>query len=335
MSNQLSAMLRAWHQNRDTTQWVLGTVYRTDGSAYRKAGAMMLINGHGQQFGLLSGGCLEADIIRNARKAMHTGKTVMLTYDGNDEDDLSFKLGVGCGGTVYIMLQPLSAQNDLGLSDLHAALTQRESGLYFQKIGAVEGYFEIGQNNDKITGQRPAHIENRHDGDWLVTTILPEPHILVVGGGIDARPVINIAHQMGWKTTLVDPRPANARAEHFPHADTILRKIDTSLACHVQDQKIDAVILMAHSISIDAAALAVLHSSPIKHLSALGPRHRFADVLNQAGLSRSDLAFEISSPAGLDIGGQLPESIALSMLSGIHSGLFKRLAAPALAQAAE
>ncbi|CAM3499741.1 XdhC family protein [Thalassospira profundimaris] len=331
MTNQLSAMLGTWQENRDSTEWVLGTVYRTEGSAYRKAGAMMLINGHGQQFGLLSGGCLEADITRNARRAMVTGKPVMLTYDGTDEDDLSFKLGVGCGGTVYIMLQPLGSANDLGLGDLYEALQKRQSGVYFQKIDAVEGYFETGA----LYGQRPAHIENREDGNWLVTPIQPEPHVLVVGGGLDARPVIGIAHQMGWQTTLVDPRPANARAEHFPIAGTILRKIDGDLATYVTDHKVDAVILMAHSVSIDAAALAVLCDAPIKHLSALGPRHRFRDVLNEAGISRNDLAFDISSPAGLDIGGQLPESIALSMLSGIHAALFKQSAAPALAQAAE
>lgn len=331
MSNQLSAMLDVWHANRDVTQWVLGTVYRTQGSAYRKAGAMMLINGHGQQFGLLSGGCLEADIIRNARKAMLTQKAVMLVYDGTDEDDLSFKLGVGCGGAVYIMLQPITATNDLGLSDLHHALQQREGGLYVQKIGDVVGHFRSGN----VSAPSPAHIETRADGEWLVTPICPEPHILVVGGGMDARPVINIAHEMGWKTTLVDPRAANARAEHFPRADTILRKIDDTLARHVTDQKIDAVILMAHSVAIDAGALAVLCNAPIRHLSALGPRHRFNDVLHHAGIHRADLAFDISSPAGLDIGGQLPESIALSMLSGIHAALYKQLAAPAMAQAAE
>jgi xanthine dehydrogenase accessory factor len=331
MTNQLSAMLDAWQQNRDNTEWVLGTVYRTEGSAYRKAGAMMLINGRGQQFGLLSGGCLEADIIRNARKAMHTGRPVMLTYDGNDEDDLSFKLGVGCGGTVYIMLQPITAENDLGLSDLRAALGKRNGGLYFQKINAVEGYFEAGP----VHGQRPAHIENREDGNWLVTPIQPEPHILIVGGGIDARPVVNIAHTMGWVTTLVDPRPANARIEHFRNAHTILRRIDRELDAYVRYHRVDAVILMAHSVSMDADALAAIYRSPIRHLSALGPRHRFADVLEHADLRETDLKFDVSSPAGLDIGGQLPESIALSMLSGIHNALFKQSAAPALAQAAE
>ncbi len=331
MSNQLSAMLRAWQEGKTDTEWVLGTVYRTEGSAYRKAGAMMLINGHGQQFGLLSGGCLEADIIRNARRAMVTGKTVMLVYDGNDEDDLSFRLGVGCGGKVFIMLQPLDPANDLGLSDLCDALAVRQSGLYFQKIGEVRGYFKRADH----TSQRTAYVENRPDGDWLVTPIVPEPHILIVGGGLDARPVVSIAHEMGWKTTLVDPRPANARPEHFPTADTILRQMDTTMVDYVAQHRVDAAILMSHSIDIDAKALLILKSSPLRHVSMLGPRHRFADVLERADLAEPALPFPVASPAGIDIGGQLPESIALSMLSGIHAALYKHCAAPALAQAAE
>lgn len=320
MSNQLGEMLDIWRSDRDATEWVLGTVYRTEGSSYRKAGAMMLINGRAQQFGLLSGGCLEADIIRNARRAMVTGKVVMLVYDGNDEDDLFFKLGVGCGGKVYIMLQPVTAQNDLGLGDLQAALATRQSGIYAQKIGAVAGYFEPGT----VKGHSPAHIESRSDGDWLITPIRPAPHILIVGGGIDARPVVGIAREMGWDVSLLDPRPANARPEHFPTVRKILRKVDPEISRYIANEKVDAVILMSHSIPIDGDALAAVQRSDIAHLSALGPRHRFAKVLDHAGLIESDLPFAVSSPAGLDIGGQLPESIALSILSGIHAALYRQ-----------
>lgn len=318
MSNQLSALLALWLQHRDETEWVLGTVYRTEGSAYSKAGTMMLINGKGQQFGLLSGGCIQADIARNARKAIVTGQTVMLVYDGSDEDDLSFRLGIGCGGTVYIMLQPVTTANDLDLSSLHAALSLRHSGFYRQKIGDVISRFEP----DHVSGQSASWIENHEDGDWLVTPVLPEPHILVVGGGVDARPVVNIALEMGWQVTLVDPRSANARREHFPPASNILRTIDHSLATYVQEKRIEAAILMAHSVTIDARALAILSHAPLRYLAALGPRHRFADILQHAGIRTSDLPFAIASPAGLPIGGRLPESIALSILAGVHSALF-------------
>ena len=65
---------------------------------------------------------------------MMTGRALELIYDGTDEDDLSFQLGIGCGGKVYIMLQPLTAENDLGLSTLYEALQARETGTYYQKL---------------------------------------------------------------------------------------------------------------------------------------------------------------------------------------------------------
>jgi xanthine/CO dehydrogenase XdhC/CoxF family maturation factor len=49
---------------------VLATVARTLGSTYRKAGAQMLIAGDGRAAGLLSGGCLEADLMERARAVL-------------------------------------------------------------------------------------------------------------------------------------------------------------------------------------------------------------------------------------------------------------------------
>ena len=52
----------------------------------------MLFNSLGQQFGLLSGGCLESDIQRYAKEVMASGQPTTICYDGSDEDDISFQL---------------------------------------------------------------------------------------------------------------------------------------------------------------------------------------------------------------------------------------------------
>jgi xanthine/CO dehydrogenase XdhC/CoxF family maturation factor len=317
MSNQLADMLAAWRASPPDLPWVLGTVFKTKGSAYRKAGAMMLVNGLGQQFGLLSGGCLESDIVRNARRVMHDGQPRTAVYDGSDEDDLSFQLGIGCGGTVHIMLQALTAENDLGLHDLADALARREPGCYYQQIGGERAYFRAGEPG---SGER-----SRIDDGWLITPICPEPHLLVVGGGVDARPLVQIAKTLGWRVSLADPRPANARAEHFPAADQILRDI-TALADYTATARVDAAVLMAHSIDIDSAGLRQLHASELRYLALLGPRHRYRKVLDCAGLGESELGCPISAPAGLPIGGQLPESIALSILAECHAVLHQQQA---------
>ena len=317
MSNQLSALLSAWQAGNEDTDWVLGTVYKTEGSAYRKAGAMMLINGFAQQFGLLSGGCLEADIVRNARKVMRSGEVSMLVYDGSDEDDWAYQLGIGCGGKIHIMLQPISNKNDLGLADMAAALKQRTSGVYHQKIGQANAYFECAKKSVSIKN----HIDRRRDGDWLVTAINPEPHLLIIGGGIDARPVVNIADELGWRITLVDPRPANARIEHFRNATNILREIDDGLSRYIREERVDAAIIMSHNIDIDAKGLRYCQNTFLRYVALLGPTHRFRQVLDRARLTAQQLTCPVSAPAGLDIGGQLPESIALSILAECHSVL--------------
>lgn len=323
MSNQLSALIAAWKKDPDQ-DWVLGTVYKTEGSAYRKAGAMMLINGLGQQFGLLSGGCLEADVIRHARMSMRDGQSRLLSYDGSDEDDWSFQLGIGCGGKVFIMLQPLSQENDLDLGKIAAVLEQRDSGIYHQKIGATQAYFEPeGHSN-----QTRSVIETREDGDWLVTVICPEPHLLVVGGGVDARPVVAIAGELGWRVTLVDPRSVNARAVYFPQADIILRKLDDGLRDYIRVQRVDAAVIMTHNLDLDARALLYCQGSDLKHVAVLGPRHRYIRVLKRASLSKQHLTFPVSAPAGLDIGGRLPESIALSILSECHAVIHRSQSLP-------
>jgi len=326
MSNHLNALLDAWRQGRDDTDWVLGTVYRTEGSAYRKAGALMLIDGYGRQFGLLSGGCLEADIQRHASRVMQTGQVAMLAYDGSDEDDWSYQLGIGCGGKVCIMLQPVRPDADLGLGAMAAALARRQGGRYHQKIGAAEAWFETCAVD---RGSR-SFVEPRDDGDWLVSPICPEPHLLVVGGGIDARPVVEIADRLGWRVTLADPRASHARADGFRAADCILRELGDGLRRYIREQKVDLAVVMTHNLDLDAEALRSCRNTGLAQVAVLGPRHRYRRVLALAGLDEAALGCPVSAPAGLDIGGQLPESIALSILAECHASLYHGRQLPAL-----
>ncbi|MBY4675038.1 XdhC family protein [Marinobacterium arenosum] len=331
MSNHLSQLLRHWYPQRDATQWVLGTVYRTEGPSYRKAGAMMLLNGLGQQFGMLSGGCLESDIQQHARRVMQTGKAATLCYDGSDEDDLSFQLGIGCGGTVYILLQPIHADNRyLQLDSVHHALTGRAAGSYYQRIptaaGEADSRFIAGADGQDRTDGRHGQLIREGDQQWLVSRIRPAPHLLVVGGGIDARPLVAIAAELGWQVCLWDPRPANGRREFFLGADSLLDGPAEQLADYCRRQTVDAAVLMAHNVALDAAALSALQQVPLRYLAMLGPANRRARVLQQAGLSETQLRQPLAGPAGLDLGGELPESIALAILAECHAALNKRSA---------
>lgn len=324
MAHQLKQLLEQWHARKDELGWALGVIYQAEGHSYRKPGALVLVNEAGEQFGLLSGGCLEADIRRNARKAIQTEQPVFKTYDGNDGYDISYQLG--CGGIVHILLQPLLPENKfLSLPELYGALIARQSGIYRLQIPAPK---QLGKSDFKISADvalnANATLKEEGNERWLHIPVAPEPHLLIAGGGIDAQPVVALAKLQGWTVTLWDSRPAFARAEHFKQVDTRLGSSAESLPEYCKEANVDAAVVMSHNLQLDADVLQALQSTPLDYLALLGPMHRKAQVLELAGLASAPDCWPLSSPAGFDIGGELPQSIALSIIAECHQYLYKR-----------
>lgn len=313
MANRLNQLLKNWLASKDSQKWVLATIIQTDGSSYRKAGAMMMINDLGQYFGLLSGGCLESDIMLQARRCWESGHNRIIQYDMREEEDLAWQLGIGCGGMVKILLQPVSAQNQyLSLHELYESLDNRKSCEYYQFI-----HQDWPQNSLKPRG----NSTNSSDpsSQCFGQIIKPAPHLVVFGGGVDARPVVAIAMQLGWQVTLVDPRVSYARSDQFDPTITIERMpIDELSNCDWLNQ-IDMALIMTHNIKLDAQSLALVQHSSARYVGMLGPIHRTDRVLEQSKLTRNDLLKPLANPVGLRLGGELPESIALSMLAEAHA----------------
>jgi len=332
---------------REQQQWVLGTIFYIQGSSYRKPGAMMLFGDLGEQYGLLSGGCLESDLMRHARQVMDNLQPKIITYDMTDEDDIGWQLGIGCGGLVKILLQPLTKENNyLELETVVTALKGRQVVWYTQEITENALNNNVYAKPEALTAEHPTSAEyveqldankpqysakgllaeamDNTSSSWLFTPIFPSPHIMIFGGGIDAQPLVDMAHTMGWTITLIDKRPAYARSAHFSKVDQILKVPALTL---LENQKllqsVDGIIIMTHNIVMDGEALKVAQASSASYVGLLGPIHRRERILKQQQLSLAQLNKPLSSPIGLDIGGQLPESIALSILSECHESLYK------------
>ena len=88
------------------TARVLATVVTTAGSTYRKPGARMLIMADGSYLGLLSGGCLEADLKLHAQQVLDSGVPRAIEYDMRGPDDILFGIGAGCEGAMRVLLEP-------------------------------------------------------------------------------------------------------------------------------------------------------------------------------------------------------------------------------------
>ncbi|WP_028115616.1 XdhC family protein [Ferrimonas senticii] len=315
MSHQPLQLLQQWQQ-LPTQQWVLGWVYHTQGSAYRKAGALMLFSDCGKQLGLLSGGCLESDLQRRAMQVLASGKPQQVVYDSQDEDDVTYQLGIGCGGVVSVQLAPLTTANQqLALPALMAALQDGHHCYLRLRLGdnPQAELTVLSQPCDSTKAQLDCR------GDWLTIPVSPPPQLAIFGAGVDALPLYHIATQLGWLVTLVDPRPSHGRPDQFvkPHRLVKARPADIAEASWLH--QIDAVVIMHHQIELDAEAAALWAVRPPRYGALLGPSHRRDQVLQQAGVTTAPW---LAGPAGLSLGGELPESVALSIIAECHAKLF-------------
>ena len=112
MSRDFPALIPAFRRlSADGEPLVLCTIVETEGSTYRKAGARMLVDGHGNYFGVLGGGCFEGDLVERSRDVIRSGDPAMVEYDMRGDENLIWGLGLGCNGLVKLLLQPLSRDN--------------------------------------------------------------------------------------------------------------------------------------------------------------------------------------------------------------------------------
>lgn len=319
MANHLAHLLERWAEQKDELDWVLATIIETDGSSYRKAGAMMVINSLGQYHGLLSGGCLESDIMLQARRCWDSGNSRVIQYDMREEEDLAWQLGIGCGGLVKILLQPVSAENRyLMLEELHGRLKANLHSVYCQNINENEPQNAILDGNYE---RHETSIKFEKAPSRLIQVISPPPHIAIFGAGVDVVPVVQIASSLGWRITLLDSRAAYARQHQFVDRITIIRESLSTQQDAPWIKQIDAAVVMNHNIDMDANALLVAQNSTAKIVGLLGPGHRTERVFERANLDRACFNKPLSNPMGLRLGGELPESIALSIIAEIHAYL--------------
>jgi xanthine/CO dehydrogenase XdhC/CoxF family maturation factor len=320
---------------------VLATVVATAGSTYRKPGARMLIMADGSYLGLLSGGCLEADLGVHAQAVADSGIPRAVEYDMRGPDDILFGIGAGCEGAMRVLLEP-AAPGSLAAAALAAAGMTTAAGRSASLVTVHESADLPLGTYSAAAPLPPALIvaaaraleeaasgEVRFDVGGLQTRafvqfLAPAPHLLVCGAGPDAEPVVRAAIALGWRVSVVDHRPAYAVARRFPGAAVRrahARDLRATLAlgtCH-------AAVVMSHHLASDVAYLRELADAGAPHyVGLLGPLARRQRINEELGAAADKMRGRIHGPVGIDIGAVTPEGIALAIISEIHAWLAGR-----------
>jgi xanthine/CO dehydrogenase XdhC/CoxF family maturation factor len=132
------------------------------------------------------------------------------------------------------------------------------------------------------------------DRELLVEVIRPPRAIAVFGNGADIEPVIALVKQLGWRVS------------------------------RAFEPAVDAAIVMTHNFLRDAELLEILLPSAIPYVGVLGPKKRGAELVAHLSEEARAHAHRLRSPMGLDLGGDTPEEIALSIIAEVQAVLNAR-----------
>ncbi len=322
---------------------VLATVVDVQGSSYRLPGARMLIDESGITFGMVSGGCLEADLLERSRRVLRTGDVEVIVYDTRATDDTVFGLNLGCRGVVRILLEPTDTAlfgflRDR-LSSRHGAavatLVESAGGLRPGTRLMVDDRGFVGSGFDRTTERAIVEesflaIEEGRSrlcrldcGELFVEYLAPPMPLVVFGAGSDAVPLVRFAKDLGWRVTLVDHRPGMAGRAQFASADEVVVARPESVEMRVPIDARTAAVVMTHNYSHDVHLLELLLRSEARYVGVLGPRARTDRLLEE--LAQSGTVFDsrelerLHAPVGIDIGAESPEEIALSIVAEIRA----------------
>ncbi|RAI64818.1 XdhC/CoxI family protein [Pseudomonas fluorescens] len=341
---------------------VIATVIKVEGSAYRRPGARMIISQSGASTGTVSGGCLERDVTRKAWWLTASGRPTVRRYStGQDDDDLEdaeLSFGLGCNGTVHIMFERIAKSRESLLLSVLRNVYSTGTPAAIATIIANDGYArasvgdrvtldsrgiqhtpflnpalvkQIEQDLDNVrVDRRTKHHKYSVDGTKNIEVLLeylPAPRRLVIfGAGHDVIPLVAIAKLQGWRVYVVDARSHYARKERFPLAEAVIcSSLDEpfSLSSLIEDS---AVVIMSHSLSQDRHWLEGALSGAPFYVGQLGPKYRTERLLteiDQKRITEKSLS-TLHFPIGLDIGGDTPEAIALSIAGEINAAFSKR-----------
>jgi xanthine dehydrogenase accessory factor len=325
---------------------------RTEGSTYRRIGARMVVLPDGSHVGAVSAGCIENDVVLRAERVRASRTAELMTYDTRSPEDLIWGSGNGCHGVTKLLLEPLDPGEAVARGERFRTVAEsrhhgvlatviRVAGLPIRSgdqamlsdtAAGLLGFDEVAAPLREIvqaTARRQLRARSslavRHEWreqelDIAYEVFPPRIRLCVCGAGPDAGPLVAMARWMGWRVTLMDHRPAMLSPEQWRDVDCTLVRSPEAVITAVRSVECDAAVIMNHHYERDLDFLAAWLATEVPFIGLLGPRQRtgqMLDALADREVPLDRVEHRIHGPVGLDLGGETPEEIALSIVAEI------------------
>jgi xanthine dehydrogenase accessory factor len=281
----------------------LGTIVRTWGSAPRPVGALGVVRGDGQVVGSVSGGCVEDDLIDKVRsQAVAKDLPQLLTYGVTNEE--ATRWGLPCGGTLQVVLEPVTAASALG--ELLETISRQQ--LVKRRLDMKTGRVTLqpGQWQDAL----------EFDGEALTTVHGPRWRLVLIGAGQLTQYLAEMARMLDYHVSVIEPREEYASGWNVAGIALDRRMPDDVIGAMNLDGH-SAVVALTHDPKIDDLALMEALKSAAFYVGAIGSKKNNdarRKRLLEFDLAEAEIA-RLRGPVGLYIGSKTPPEIAVAILA--------------------
>ncbi|WP_405608780.1 XdhC family protein [Polaribacter sp. Asnod1-A03] len=303
---------------------VLASVVFLEGSSYRKPGVKMLISEDLNTLGAVSGGCVEKEIIHRIKSVFIDEKPKIITYDGR------YKLG--CEGILYILIEPFFI-TDAFLNSFSKALKNRESikieSSFTKKDEAIGSFGSrvTFKNKKQFSFSNSFDFKTPENTNVFTQILKPAFKLIIIGGEHDAVKLCKIAANLGWEIDVITSVKDSKLLSDFPGANSVVGDSPETIKFKNIEEN-TAIVIMNHSYVKDLKYVLKLVEYSPKYIGILGAPKRRERLFNELFEYVPDISDEfldiIYTPAGLHIGAQTPEEIAISIVAEILSVIRKK-----------
>jgi len=330
----------------------LATIISTSGSTPASPLSKMLVKDGGTvAVGTVGGGCMEADVLDHARAALDSGTAALHSYPLDENHP---ELGLICGGSIDVLVQPLSRTHlpvflqlkealEDGIDCLFATLIDHTDGS--SRVAALTGRGErtteaaveaaLEQLSPLVSGldadlreavrfveeHREARRVRSGDIELILEPMRACPSLVIFGGGHVSKYVSRAAAMAGFRVTVVDDRPDFSNPARFPEAVRTLAVDFSSAFDAIRFTPSTNIVIVTRGHRYDEVVLEQALGTPAGYIGMIGSGRKVAltyDHLMSRGVTVDTLK-RVHAPIGVDIGAVTAEEIAISIVAELVS----------------
>lgn len=313
----------------------------TRGSTPQKAGAMMLVFGNGDQAGTLGGGCVEAEVKRNALRVLQTSTPQIATFQL--DHDYGWDDGLICGGRMTVLIEPIASEDSRQYYEQLVTLAESQSGfteaivfqdqqsqlpvpssLLFDGDGILQATLHCDEDASTVVqGLKPLATRPRPytTAGVAFLPVLKRCRLIIVGGGHVGQAVADLTAALDFEVCVTDDRESIVSEERFPKADERIAGPCAEVLPTLTITPDTYCLIVTRGHSHDKEALYHLVDRGARYLGMIGSRRKikliFEDLMDE-GIS-AELLDNVHAPVGIDIGSQTVPEIAVSIVAELIS----------------